>query len=90
MVFMKGSPDTPRCGFSRTLVSIFKDVNCQFGHFDILQDEDVRQGLKTFSNWPTYPQVYVNGKLIGGLDIIKVSFVFILRRNDKFSKMSLF
>ncbi|KAH7980283.1 hypothetical protein HPB49_014464 [Dermacentor silvarum] len=71
MVFMKGSPDTPRCGFSRTLMDIFKKHKVTFDSFDILTDEDVRQGLKQYSNWPTYPQVYVKGTLIGGLDIIK-------------------
>lgn len=71
MVFIKGSPQEPRCGFSRQMVQILKDNSVQYSSFDILSDEDVRQGLKTFSNWPTYPQVYVSGELIGGLDIIK-------------------
>lgn len=71
MVFMKGSPEAARCGFSKTLVEIFKDIGVKYDTFDILQDEDVRQGLKSYSNWPTYPQIYVKGNLIGGLDIIK-------------------
>ncbi|KAK1794237.1 hypothetical protein P4O66_011131, partial [Electrophorus voltai] len=71
MLFMKGSPQEPRCGFSRQIVQILKDHNIQYSSFDILSDEEVRQGLKTYSNWPTYPQVYVNGDLVGGLDIIK-------------------
>jgi len=71
MVFMKGDPDTPKCGFSRQLMGILQDTKLPFNTFDILTDEDVRQGLKKFSNWPTYPQVYVKGELIGGLDIIK-------------------
>jgi len=71
MVFMKGDPETPKCGFSRTLMEIFKETKVEFETFDILTDEEVRQGLKKFSNWPTYPQVYVKGDLIGGLDIIK-------------------
>lgn len=71
MIFMKGCPSEPKCGFSRTLVEILNETGLQFDTFDILQDEDVRQGLKKFSNWPTYPQVYVKGELIGGLDIIK-------------------
>ncbi|XP_039626160.1 glutaredoxin 3 isoform X1 [Polypterus senegalus] len=71
MLFMKGSPQEPRCGFSRQIVDIFKQHNIQFSSFDILSDDEVRQGLKTFSNWPTYPQVYVSGELVGGLDIIK-------------------
>jgi Grx4 family monothiol glutaredoxin len=71
MLFMKGNPDEPKCGFSRTIVEILTTGGVVFGHFDILQDEEVRQGLKTYSDWPTYPQVYVNGVLIGGLDIIQ-------------------
>lgn len=71
MLFMKGSPQEPRCGFSRQIIGILNKHKIQFSSFDILSDEEVRQGLKTFSNWPTYPQVYVNGELIGGLDIVK-------------------
>lgn len=71
MVFMKGSPDAARCGFSKTLVEIFKNMGVKYDTFDILQDEEVRQGLKSYSNWPTYPQIYVKGNLIGGVDIIK-------------------
>ncbi|XP_033633045.1 glutaredoxin-3-like isoform X1 [Asterias rubens] len=71
MLFMKGNPDEPRCGFSRTTVGILNDKNIDYKTFDILGDNDVRQGLKTFSNWPTYPQLYLNGDLVGGLDIIK-------------------
>ncbi|KAI0238752.1 glutaredoxin [Massospora cicadina] len=71
MIFIKGSPQQPRCGFSRQLVEILKEQGVVYGSFDILSDESVRQGLKKFSNWPTYPQVYVNGELIGGLDIIR-------------------
>lgn len=71
MLFMKGSPTTPRCGFSRTIVSILDSCKTDYQTFDILQDNDVREGLKKFSDWPTYPQLYVNGELIGGLDIVK-------------------
>ncbi|XP_072249630.1 glutaredoxin 3 [Leuresthes tenuis] len=71
MLFMKGAPQEPRCGFSRQIVALLKEHNIQFSSFDILSDEEVRQGLKTYSNWPTYPQVYVNGELVGGLDIVK-------------------
>jgi len=70
-VFIKGTPDAPKCGFSRQVIELFKKNEIPFRHFDILSDEEVRQGLKTFSNWPTYPQIYANGKLVGGLDIIK-------------------
>ncbi|AWO96089.1 putative glutaredoxin-3 [Scophthalmus maximus] len=71
MLFMKGSSQEPRCGFSRQIVALLKEHNIQFSSFDILSDEEVRQGLKTYSNWPTYPQLYVNGELVGGLDIVK-------------------
>lgn len=71
MVFMKGDRNAPRCGFSKQLVQIMNESTVPYETFDILSDEEVRQGLKTFSDWPTYPQVYVNGELQGGLDIIK-------------------
>ncbi|KAM7383041.1 hypothetical protein PAMP_002728 [Pampus punctatissimus] len=71
MLFMKGSAQEPRCGFSRQIVALLKEHSIQFSSFDILSDEEVRQGLKTYSNWPTYPQLYVNGELVGGLDIVK-------------------
>ena len=71
MIFIKGSPQQPKCGFSRTLIGILNDTGITYDTFDILSNEDVRQGLKKFSNWPTYPQIYVKGELVGGLDIIK-------------------
>lgn len=71
MIFMKGDRNTPRCGFSKQLIQIINETNVQYDTFDILTDEEVRQGLKVYSDWPTYPQVYVSGELIGGLDIIK-------------------
>ncbi|XP_064547625.1 glutaredoxin 3 [Drosophila montana] len=71
MIFMKGDRNAPRCGFSKQLIAIVNETNLPYETFDILSDEEVRQGLKTFSDWPTYPQVYVKGELIGGLDIIK-------------------
>jgi len=71
MLFMKGSPSVPKCGFSRQIVEILQSNNIPFASFDILSDEEVRAGLKTYSDWPTYPQLYVNGVLMGGLDIVK-------------------
>jgi len=71
MLFMKGNPDNPRCGFSRQAIEILNESDVPFGSFDILSDEDVRQGLKVYSDWPTYPQIYVKGELMGGLDIMK-------------------
>lgn len=71
VLFMKGNPEQPRCGFSRTIVSILDGYKADYKTFDILQDNEVREGLKKYSNWPTYPQLYINGDLIGGLDIVK-------------------
>ena len=71
MLFMKGLPSAPKCGFSRQMVEILQEQNVPFDSFDILHDEEVRQGLKKYSDWPTYPQLYVDGDLIGGLDIVK-------------------
>jgi Grx4 family monothiol glutaredoxin len=71
MIFIKGTPTQPRCGFSRQVVQLLQDEDIPFASFDILTDESVRQGLKTHSDWPTYPQVYVHGELIGGLDIVR-------------------
>jgi Grx4 family monothiol glutaredoxin len=71
MLFLKGVPSAPRCGFSRQIVEMLDSIDASYGAFDILQDEEVRQGLKEYSDWPTYPQLYVDGELIGGLDIVK-------------------
>jgi len=71
MLFMKGDPDAPRCGFSRQTVEILRKHGVQFDYFDILSDDAVRSGLKVINNWPTFPQLMVNGEFVGGLDIIK-------------------
>jgi len=71
MLFMKGDPTQPRCGFSNTIIGILQKNEIKFDSFDILSDEEVRQGLKTYSDWPTFPQLYANGTLIGGLDIVQ-------------------
>jgi monothiol glutaredoxin len=70
ILFMKGNESMPQCGFSANSVAIVKSFGKKFNTFDILKDMDIRQGLKEYSNWPTYPQLYINGKLIGGNDII--------------------
>ncbi|XP_027346080.1 monothiol glutaredoxin-S17 isoform X2 [Abrus precatorius] len=70
MLFMKGTPDAPRCGFSSKVANALREEGVSFGSFDILSDEEVRQGLKVFSNWPTYPQLYYKSELIGGCDIV--------------------
>lgn len=70
MLFMKGTPDMPQCGFSANVCKILNHVGVSYNTFNILSDMDIREGVKQFSNWPTYPQLYVKGQLIGGNDII--------------------
>lgn len=70
VLFMKGSPDFPQCGFSGRAVQVLRACNTEFSSVDVLADDDVRQGIKEFSNWPTIPQLYVKGEFIGGSDII--------------------
>jgi len=74
VLFMKGNPNFPQCGFSARAVAILRELNVDFESFDVLGDEDVRQGIKTFSNWPTIPQLYVNKELVGGSDIMMEMF----------------
>lgn len=66
---MKGTPDAPQCGFSMRVVGLLKSLCVDFGSFDILTDEDIRQGIKEYAQWPTLPQLYIGGKFIGGCDI---------------------
>lgn len=70
VLFMKGNAEMPMCGFSANSVAILKHLAVPFKTFNILNDPEIRQGLKEYSNWPTYPQLYVGGRLIGGNDII--------------------
>lgn len=80
MLFMKGTPGEPQCGFSRQLVAILREHGVKYGFFNILADDEVRQGLKEFADWPTYPQLWMRGELVGGLDIVSahVPFYFIV------------
>ncbi|CZT48871.1 probable glutaredoxin [Rhynchosporium secalis] len=71
MLFMKGTPSAPQCGFSRQLVALLRENSVKYGFFNILADDEVRQGLKEFADWPTFPQLWVAGDLVGGLDIVK-------------------
>jgi len=71
VVFMKGNPDAPQCGFSSQVVSILNRLLPAYGSFDVLSDRDVREGIKEFSNWPTIPQLYIDGEFQGGCDIVK-------------------
>ena len=70
VVFMKGKPDSPMCGFSKKVVQILHNHGVQFSSFDVLQDASMRQGIKDFTGWPTIPQVFFSGELVGGVDII--------------------
>lgn len=70
MVFMKGNKLMPQCGFSNNVVQILNMLAVPFETFDILEDYEIRQGIKEYSNWPTIPQVYINGEFIGGSDIM--------------------
>ena len=70
MLFMKGSPDFPQCGFSGRVVQILDACGAEFGSADVLMDPELREGIKAYSNWPTIPQLYVQGELIGGSDIV--------------------
>ena len=69
-LYMKGTPDFPQCGFSAAAVRALNAVGASFQHVNIFEDPELREALKQYSNWPTYPQLYVNGELIGGSDII--------------------
>ena len=74
VLYMKGNPTFPQCGFSSTVVQILKHLGVDFKSYDVLQDDKLREGIKEFSNWPTIPQLYVKGEFIGGCDIIREMF----------------
>ena len=74
VLFMKGNPDAPRCGFSSLAVQILDHVGAPFVGVDVLQDEALRDGIKTFTDWPTIPQLYVKGEFVGGSDIVREMF----------------
>jgi monothiol glutaredoxin len=69
-LFMKGNPNFPQCGFSARAVAILRELSTEFESFDVLSDEEIRQGIKEYGNWPTIPQLYVNKQLLGGSDIL--------------------
>ncbi len=74
VLFMKGEPDQPRCGFSAVVVQILDHLEAQFVGVDVLASEELRDGIKTFTDWPTIPQLYVKGEFVGGCDIIREMF----------------
>ena len=70
VLFMKGTRDFPQCGFSGRVIKILERCNVEYQEYDVLEDSELRDGIKSFSNWPTIPQLYVNGEFIGGSDIV--------------------
>jgi len=70
LLYMKGTPDFPQCGFSGQTVAALKAIGKPFAFVNIFEDPDIREGLKVYSNWPTFPQLYVKGELVGGCDIV--------------------
>jgi len=74
VLFMKGSPDFPMCGFSARATAILKELDTKFEHINVLENEELRQGIKEFGQWPTIPQLYVKQELVGGSDIMMEMF----------------
>ena len=73
-LFMKGTPDSPQCGFSMAVSNVLKHLKVNFNGINVLEDDGLRQGIKEFSDWPTIPQLYIKGEFIGGCDIVKEMF----------------
>jgi len=73
-LFMKGTPDSPQCGFSMAVANILKHLNVEFKGINVLEDQNLRQAIKEYSDWPTIPQLYIKGEFIGGCDIVKEMF----------------
>ena len=74
VLFMKGSPNFPQCGFSGQVVQILHYLDVSYAHVNCLETDEIRQGIKEFSNWPTIPQLYVKGEFVGGCDIVREMF----------------
>ena len=91
-LFMKGTPESPQCGFSMAVSNVLKHLNVNFKGINVLEDEDLRQGIKDFSDWPTIPQLYVKGEFVGGCDIITEMVInseldqLLAEKNINFSK----
>lgn len=71
LIYMKGTPAFPQCGFSAAVVDVFNRLGAPYQTVNVLEDPDLRDGIKVFSNWPTIPQIYIDGKFIGGCDIVR-------------------
>ncbi|MEM7696470.1 MAG: Grx4 family monothiol glutaredoxin [Pseudomonadota bacterium] len=74
LLFMKGTPNFPQCGFSGQVVQILDYLGVEYGSVNVLEDDDIRAGIKDYSNWPTIPQLYVKGEFVGGCDIVREMF----------------
>ena len=74
VLFMKGTPDMPQCGFSMAVANVLKHLEVKFNDINVLEDEEIRNGIKVFSDWPTIPQLYIKGEFIGGCDIVREMF----------------
>ena len=73
-LFMKGTPEVPQCGFSLAVSNVLKHLEVKFTGINVLEDSDIREGIKVFSDWPTIPQLYIKGEFVGGCDIVKEMF----------------
>jgi len=73
-LFMKGTPDVPQCGFSMAITNVLKHLEVKFNGINVLDDNEIRNGIKTYSDWPTIPQLYIKSEFVGGCDIIKEMF----------------
>ena len=73
-LFMKGTPESPQCGFSMAVSNVLKHLNVKFKGINVLENNDLRQGIKDYSDWPTIPQLYIKGEFVGGCDIVKEMF----------------
>jgi monothiol glutaredoxin len=71
MLFMKGTPQRPQCGFSAAVIEVLNSMNVPYGTVNVLEDYEIREGIKAYSNWPTIPQLYVGGQFVGGCDIVR-------------------
>ena len=74
VLFMKGTPEAPQCGFSMAVSNILKHLNVKFEGINVLESDEIRQGIKDYTDWPTIPQLYVKGEFVGGCDIVKEMF----------------
>ena len=74
VLFMKGTPEVPQCGFSMAVLNILKYLKVKFKGINVLESDEIRQGIKNYTDWPTIPQLYINGEFVGGCDIVKEMF----------------